>query len=160
MRRLGTVFVCLMTSVAFAQSGSLGTKADLVSHAPASAAVGAWDVLQMIAALAIVFALLKWALPKIVAKMNRRMGSSSSDTIRLEESAMFGGCQLQIITVRGRTFLLGSTQAGVNCLADLSNPVQPKDEPAFFELVDSATESDPTSNQDLLALERLKRLTS
>ena len=162
MKGLSSVALFVLVTMSSAQSNVLGTKADIVKHVPTSSAVGVWDVVQMIVALAIVFALLKWALPKVVAKMNRRMGGSSSETIKLEESAMLGGCQLQIVTVRGRTLLLGASQAGVNYLADLSERTAERDEPAFFELVDQATEADVTvdfvSESDRIAHERLSRL--
>lgn len=156
MKSFGVVGSVALSALCSAQSGALGTKADLVKSGTTGSAVGAWDLVQMIFALAVVFALLKWALPKLVTKLNKKMGSSSSESIRMEESAMFAGCQLQIVTVRGRTLLLGSSQAGVTCLADLTQNNGSKDEPAFFELVDKAI-VEPLS-EDMVALDRLNRL--
>lgn len=154
-----TVFSAF-ASLATAQGGALGTKADMVAHQPSSSAIGAWDMVQMIVALAVVFVLLKWALPKIVTKLNKKMGSSSSEGIRLEDSAMFAGCQLQVVSVKGRTLLIGATPNAVSCLADLTTSAKTHEPPAFFELVDRASDATPdfVSEADKVALERLSRL--
>lgn len=155
--KFASALVLLGSSVmAFGQD--LGTKTDLVVNAPQSGpAVSGWDMVQMIVALAIVFALLKWGLPKVVNKMNRRVVTKDGSSITVEESASFGGGSLQIITARGRTLLLCVSQSGVNCLADLTPEEKPKEEPAFFEMVDKAVVE--TNDKDQVAFERLARLT-
>jgi flagellar biogenesis protein FliO len=137
----------------------LGAKPDLVVPTTNASGVGLVDLLQMVVALAIVFALLKWALPKVVAKMNKRLSAKDGSSITVEESASFGGGSLQIVTARGRTLLLCVAQSGVTCLADLTGPA-PKhdDQPAFFELVDRAVVEQP-ADKDRVALDRLTRLT-
>ena len=50
-----------------------------------------------------------------------------------------------MVSVRGKTLLLAVSQAGVNCLADLTDSEAKEDDvPAFFELLDKAKESEPT----------------
>jgi flagellar biogenesis protein FliO len=150
-----TLGATLLTSLCAAQGESLGTKADIVTSAPrGSSVVNGWDLVQMVVALAVVFALLKWALPKVVARMNKRLVTKAGSSISIEESASFGGGNLQIVSARGRTLLLCVSQNGVTCLADLTEQKGHKEEPAFFELVDQATE------KDRIAYERINKLTS
>ena len=150
-----TVSAAFLASLCAAQGNELGTKANIVSSAPrGSSVVNGWDLVQMVVALAIVFALLKWALPKVVARMNKRLVTKAGSSISIEESASFGGGNLQIVSARGKTLLLCVSQNGVTCLADLTAPGRPKEEPAFFELVDQATE------KDRIAYERINKLTS
>ena len=143
-----------------AQDTVAGTKRDIVVSTPPSSGVSGMDLVQMVVALAIVFALLKWALPKVVSKMNKKLTTKDGSSIHVEESASFGGGNLQIVTARGRTLLLCVAQNGVTMLADLTDSQQDRkpEEPAFFELVDKAVvETD--DERDRVALDRLTRLT-
>lgn len=159
MRLLASTTALLVSALSFAQESGIGTKPDLVVTTPPNAGgVGAWDLVQMVVALAIVFALLKWALPKVVSRMNKKLSTKGSSSITVEESASFGGGNLQIVTARGRTLLLCVSQSGVSCLADLTADKPKKEEPAFFEMVDKATEG-AVDEKDRVALERLNRLT-
>jgi len=158
MRARLTVCAALLAPLCAAQDEALGTKADIVARAPqGSSVVNGWDLVQMVVALAVVFALLKWALPKVVARMNKRLVTKDGSSISIEESASFGGGNLQIVSARGRTLLLCVSQSGVTCLADLTSSDKPKDHPAFFELVDKAAVE--VSEKDLVAYDRLSRLT-
>ncbi|HXH60005.1 MAG TPA: hypothetical protein VNI20_01460 [Fimbriimonadaceae bacterium] len=142
-------------SMGLAQSTAMGTKPDIVVQQPATSMVGPWDMVKMLVALLVVFALLKWALPKVVARMNKKLVTKSGSSITIEESASFGGGNLQIITARGRTLLICVTQTGVSCLADLTDSSgDGQEEPAFFEMVDKAL-----VDVDETALDRLNRLT-
>lgn len=133
----------------------MGTKPDIVVQQPPASSVGPWDLAQMVVALAIVFALLKWALPKVVARMNKRLVTKAGSSITVEESASFGGGNLQIVNARGRTLLICVTPSAVSCLADLTHAPQTENaEPAFFEMVDKAV-----VDADEIALDRLNRLT-
>lgn len=157
MRLLASSAALVLSALTFAQE--MGTKPDLVVKAPQNAGgVGAWDMVQMVVALAIVFALLKWALPKLVSRMNKRISTKSGSSITIEESASFGGGNLQIVTARGRTLLLCVAQNGVTCLADLTDTAPKKDEPAFFEMVDKAV-VEVADERDRIAFDRLSRLT-
>jgi flagellar biogenesis protein FliO len=155
--KLASVLSLAMFSV-LAFSQDLGTKADLVVKSPPSSpAVSGWDMVQMIVALGIVFALLKWALPKLVNKINRRVVTKDGSSISVEESASFGGGSLQIVTARGRTLLLCVSQSGVSCLADLTQESPTQEPTAFFEMVDKAVVE--VDDKDQVAFERLSRLT-
>ena len=158
MRRAAALSAFLLAAFVAAEP-SLGTKPDLVVRAPQNTSViGAWDLVQMVVALVIVFALLKWALPKLVTRMNKKLSTKEGSTITVEESAGFGGGTLQIVSARGRTLLLCVSQTGVTCLADLTDGKKSPEEPAFFELVDKAV-VEPVEDKNRLALDRLSRLT-
>jgi len=128
-----------------ASAQGLGTKKDLSTGnaSPAGPIVQPMDMIQMVLALCIVAAIIKWVLPKAIARLGKRITTPLGSTINLEESAAFGGGQLQIVTVRGKTLLLCVATSGVTCLADLTEPTNaPKVEaPVFFDVLDNA---DPT----------------
>lgn len=139
----------ILSASAFAQEATteaLG-KADLVlpKTSANSSIFSGWQFLQMLLALAIVFALLKFMLPKVVAKMGKSLTSSGGSGIRILETANFGAGTLQVVEVHGKTLLLGVSQNGVNLITDLTNSSSQNDsEPAFFELVDQAETQDET----------------
>lgn len=161
MKRAVTAALPLLCAISFAQDSGIGTKPDLVVRPPQNTSIiGAGDMVQMVVALGIVFAILKWVLPKVVAKMNKRIVAKDGSSISIEESASFGGGNLQIVTARGRTLLLAVSQSGVSCLADLTDKPVPSgpEAPAFFELVDKASD-EAQNDKDLVAFDRLRRLT-
>ncbi len=161
MKPFATLSTLALAAFVGAQEQGIGTKPDLVVRGTQNAsAIGLMDMVQMVVALGIVFVLLKWALPKVISKMNKRIVAKDGSSIEIEESASFGGGNLQIVTARGRTLLLAVSQAGVTCLADLTErkAEAQKDAPAFFELVDNAT-AESADDKDLIALDRLRRLT-
>ena len=129
----------------FASAQALGTKKNLVATTPSSSPiVQPMDLVQMVVALSIVAALVKWVLPKIIGRLGRRISTPVGSSIRLEESASFGGGQLQIVTVRGKSLLLCVATTGVSCLADLTNTNEcaNAEAPVFFDILDKA---DPTN---------------
>lgn len=155
MRRTATFIALLLTALATAQVPDLGTKADIVVNTPEQPAplVGGWDMVQMLVALAIVFALLKWALPKVVARMNKKLVTNSDSSITVEESANFGGGSLQIVSARGRTLLLCVSQNGVTFLTDLTKEAAKQEDPAFFELMDNASAMDDKELRAVVEIE-------
>ena len=144
MRRAAAFIALALTAVTSAQVPILGTKADIIVNTPEQPTplVGGWDMVQMLVALAIVFVLLKWALPKVVARMNKKLVTSSDSSITVEESSNFGGGSLQIVSARGRTLLLCVSQNGVTFLTDRTKVPEKQEEPAFFEMVDKAATLD------------------
>ncbi len=132
----------------FAQATNLGTKKDIRLDPPSksSSAIGAGDVFQMVIALAVVLFLLKFAVPKLVGKFGKRTVSGNQSGIQIEESAAFGTGHLNVVSVRGRSFLLAVTPTAVSFLADVTGPVSDTTapNPAFFELLDSATAAEAT----------------
>lgn len=161
MRKIATLTTLALTALAIAEVPDLGAKQDIVLNSPErpTSLVGGWDMVQMLVALAIVFFLLKWALPKVVARMHKKGISSSDGSISVEESATFGGGNLQIVSARGKTLLLCVSQSGVTCLADLTKIEVPQmtetkiEEPAFFELVDQASEKDEETLRAVVEIE-------
>lgn len=148
MNRLATtVAVSALTAFAFAEETLLGTKADLVPPSTPNPnptpVVSGMDMVQLAVALGLVFVLLKVALPKLVAKFGKRLSTPLNSSIEIEESAHFGGGNLQVVKVRGKTLLLAVAPTGVTCLADLTDATPQNQEPAFFELLDQAKEQDP-----------------
>ena len=139
MKRVALFVTSLVAQASMAQS--LGTKKDVISGAKANSApvTQPMDMLQLLVAVVIVGFLVKWLVPKAIAKMGRRISAPVGSAITLEESATFGGGLLQVITVREKSLLLSVASSGVTCLADLTKSVPEKEElPAFFEMVDKA----------------------
>lgn len=144
--RFLTVALSIAIGASPALTQSLGTKKDPVSTATTSSSpiVQPLDLIQMVVALAIVAALIKWVLPRVIGRLGRRISTPVGSTIKLEESASFGGGQLQIVTVRERTLLLCVATSGVSCLADLTKADQASrvEHPVFMDILDNA---DPTN---------------
>jgi len=143
MRR-SALFAAAWLATAQALAQNLGTKADVVAKASSGPIVRPMDLIQMVAALAVVAWLLKWLLPKLAGKLSARPKASTGSTITVEESLALGTGQIQVVTVRGRTLLLAVATSGTTFLTDLTTenatqqtPVQ-DDAPAFFEMLDTA----------------------
>lgn len=135
-----------------AQATNLGTKKDIRLDPPSksTSAIGAGDVFQMVLALAVVLFLLKFAVPKLVGKFGKRTVSGNQGGIQIEESTAFGTGHLNVVSVRGRSFLLAVTPTAVSFLADVTGPVADATgpNPAFFELLDSATADAAVENPE------------
>jgi hypothetical protein len=92
-------------------------------------------VLQMFVSLAIVLGLLKFVLPKIATKLNKKLVTPLDSAIKIEESAHFAGGTLYIVSARGKSLMLSVSTAGVQCLADLTEANKPAPEPLFMEVL-------------------------
>ena len=149
MNKLLTALGAFAFSIlAFAQDGALETtKTDILTKTqPTPTPVfNPLDMVQMFLALGLVFFLLKWALPRIAAKLNKRLVSKSGADIKLEEAASFGSGSLQVVEVRSKVLLLGVMPTGISFLAELTDEATEADEQAFFEMVDEANER-PTND--------------
>jgi len=132
MRRFTHVFALLLIP-AFSLGQKLGTKADLSLGAPSSSA--GVPVLQMFISLAIVLGLLKFVLPKVAAKLSKRIVTPLNSGIKIEESAHFAGGALYIVTARGKSLLLSVSNTGVQCLSDLTEPNKAAPEPLFMDVL-------------------------
>jgi flagellar biogenesis protein FliO len=159
----------LMPALSAAQT--LGTKSDSAALAGGGSPVGVMPLLQMLFALGIVFALLRFGLPKVANRLNKHLATPLNSSIRIEESANFAGGALYLVSVKHRTLLLSVGTHGVNCLADVTDPVPIAESATFEELVQSAPDWTPTEPQpepdgslstDAIkaALDRLSRLPS
>jgi flagellar biogenesis protein FliO len=176
------LFVLFVASVPFALAQSFpGTKPDPTgaSAVTQSSGSGIGSLFNVLLALGIVYGLLRFAMPKVMARMSRRLVTGAGSAIRIEESATFAGGSLYVVSARGKTLLLGVGSQGVQNLADLTDPT-PKPEPETFgEIVErelsfapKAVVSDPsdlpntphptpdTSPDWAVALERLERLSN
>lgn len=125
------------TSLAHAGDGLLGTKQSTTAGGvPAEVGgIGAMPFIQMALALGVVLLLLKFVMPKLVTKLNKKIVTKDGSAIHIEESAAFAGGSLYIVRAKGKTLLLSASATGVTCLADLGEaPVQ--NQPTFQELVE------------------------
>ncbi len=115
----------------------LGTKRDSMAvTGGASSPVGVMPLFQMLLALGIVFVLLKFALPKLANKFNKRLVTGLNSNIKIEESANFAGGALYLVKVKGKDLLLSVSTNGVTCLADVTSTEIAKSEPLFMEILD------------------------
>jgi flagellar biogenesis protein FliO len=155
-----------LASLALAGPGFLGTKADPTPTKGAEAPIGILPMIQMMVALAIVIGLVKWVLPRFLGRMTPK----GKGDIAVEMTTALGPATLHVVTVRGRTMLLGVTPQNVGLIAELT-----EDNGAFAERLTFATaaieveepprgsapkdDNPPSPRSDVeLALERLRKL--
>ncbi|MFI5386451.1 MAG: hypothetical protein ACHQ50_10065 [Fimbriimonadales bacterium] len=102
MRSLFTFVAFGVYSVAPAGDGFLGTKPTPIAGPiqTDSGGAGLMSFLQMMIALGIVLVLLKFVMPKLVTKLNKRIVTKAGSEIRIEESAAFAGGSLYIVTAK------------------------------------------------------------
>ena len=150
----------MLSSPAVAGPGIFGTKASAVPTVSNEAPIGAFPVIQMLLALGVVLALIKWVLPGFFKKYGSRIGTKSSSGIHIQETATIGPATVAVVTVRGRTFLVGASPQSVDCLADLTEAQTAHEAlPTFAELVETQAKPQPNPMGDLAGqLERLKTL--
>jgi hypothetical protein len=148
-----------------------GAKSDPVaSPSSAQAAAGGFGPLvNVLVALGIVYAIVRFALPKVMNRLNRRIVAGASSAIRIEESASFAGGSLYVVSARGKSLLLAVGTQGVQCLADLTeSPSKSPEPPTFGDLVEveirresaavRAESPEPSAGDWSEALQRLERL--
>ncbi|HWD39824.1 MAG TPA: flagellar biosynthetic protein FliO [Fimbriimonas sp.] len=150
-------------SLTFAGSGMFGTKSSPMPSVGNQESMGVFPVLQMLVALAIVLAMVKWLMPLAIKKFGKKLSSNTSGGIRIDETATVGSMNMCVVTVRGKTLLIGSTADSVTCLADLTEATQ--SQPATFhdilgqQAYAPAIPRDPDPLEDIAGqLERLKKL--
>lgn len=158
MRILSSLISLCLAGLSLAQVKTFaGTKSDAVRTTVESpSGMGLMPFFQMLIALGIVFALVKLLLPRILAKMNKRLMPSSGSGIVVEESASFAGGSLYVVNARGKALLLSVSASGVSCLADLSQAQQPE-APTFLEALEQA-EQDTTVPLNEPILEDVHRI--
>jgi hypothetical protein len=163
-----------------AQETFAGTKRDIATSSAGASGIGLMPLFQMLLALGIVFVLLKVLLPKLAAKVTRRIATPLNSSIYIEEGASFAGGMLYVVSAKGKTLLLSAGAHGVSCLADLTTePSRQPEPPAFMDILAEAentpvapeavvlapeavdpANSDISHEQIEAALQRLQRLTS
>lgn len=136
--------VAAMAAFAEAAPGAFGTKGE-VSAGPVQATapgMGAMPFIQMLVALGIVFCIIKFLLPKGMKLLGNKLVPNNSGSIIIEDGAAFAGGHLYIVTARDKTLLLSASQAGVACLADLSNTKGNSAEtPVFMDFLEEEARS-------------------
>ena len=146
MNRLSFLGLAFVAATSFADDGILGTKGDTTSaFQPTQSGGGNW--IQMILALVIVLGAMKFVLPKLMspkllAKLGGKFSTGLNSEIKIEESASFPGGNLHLVTIRGRSLLLGTTASSITTLADLG--MKPENNPgdAFTDILDRAVVND------------------
>lgn len=173
LRPLLTILAVCFSAFAFPQY--LGTKTGgggPVSLEPTAAGgPGVGSFVQMVIALGVVLALVKFIVPKLAGKMGRKLVTSANSSLKIEETAHFAGGTLYIVRARAKTLLLGVNGTAITCLADISEaPVD--NVPTFQEIVEAEEAKPvtaaafvpqievPTDDPVEIALRRLERLSS
>lgn len=153
----GVTVLEILSVSAFAGPGMLGTKSDMAPTTSGSP-VGIMPLVQMLVALAIVAGLVKWVLPKMLGKVVK---GPKNGEITVESTIGLGAGTAHIVSVRGRTLLIGVTANSMTTLAELSEHDASFDETFAraaievpFEVPTPAAPSDDVA----LALARLRRL--
>jgi hypothetical protein len=135
---------------AFAGDGLLGTRAGGNSgfDTNASSPVGVGSIVQLVVVLAVVLLLVRYVMPKAAGLVGKRLVTNATGALRVEETASFAGGNLYVVRARHKTLLLSVTTTGVNCLADLTEPAEPANEPQTFqEMLDEAPGAAPEGPQ-------------
>ena len=97
---------------------------------------GMGALFNVLLALGIVYGLLRYAMPKVMARMNKRLVTGAGSAIKVEESASFAGGSLYVVSARGKTILLSVGAQGVRFLTDLSETPKTLEPPSFGDLVE------------------------
>lgn len=146
MNRLSFLGLAFVAATSFADDGILGTKGDTTSAFQHTQS-GGGNWIQMILALVIVLGAMKFVLPKLMspkllAKLGGKFSTGLNSEIKIEESASFPGGNLHLVTIRGRSLLLGTTASSITTLADLG--MKPENNPgdAFMDILDRAVVND------------------
>ncbi|HEY3783157.1 MAG TPA: hypothetical protein VGL56_18925 [Fimbriimonadaceae bacterium] len=144
-KRAPLIATFLGTAVAAIAGPNFGTKQDPIPTAPVGGApnMGFMPMLQMLVALGIVLALIKFVLPKFMGKLNKRLVAKSGSGILIEDTASFAGGQLYVVSVRGKSLLLSASNSGVSCLADLTTARPKNGQPLFMDMLAKETD-DPS----------------
>lgn len=166
MRQLFGLLMTLLPGTLLAGDGPLGTKSGVVGST-AGQTGGVASLFQMLIALGLVLLALKWILPKVAARLNKKLVTTTTGSIVVEESAQFAGGSLYVVRARSKTLLLNVGGTGVTCLADISEP--PVQEPTFPDFLDAMPGNPPeeftaavieSPDSEHSALDRLNRFLS
>lgn len=122
LRRALGLTGALLAQAADAQGTLLGTKRDLgtgtAGQVP-TASNGTMVFIQTVVALVIVFAAIKYLLPRLAGRVNRKLATKVGSAIEVEESAAFAGGALYLVNVRGKSLLLSVTGQNVTFLSEV-----------------------------------------
>lgn len=153
MNRIFTLsLLSLCSSFAIAEDGLLGTKSDSASALQGPASSGG-SLLQMIIAVLVVFGLMKYFMPKLIAKFGGKLNTGIGSSIKIEESASFQGGTLYLVSVKDRSLLLGVAGTSITTLADLGNVNKPDPGPTFMEYLDVVDDSKAVNTMPIVEIE-------
>lgn len=162
---LSLTILCLH-GLAFGQTALSAAKSDASPVSTAQSSSPAFPLLQMVIIAVVLFGLLKIFGPKMKSFAGSKVRPGFDSSLRVEESATLAQGALYVVTVRGKTLLLGATTNGVNLLSDLTEAEKRElAEPVFFEHLDHALASDVSLEPAAMAVvddspqARLERLT-
>ena len=151
-RLLVLISLGLASSFALAGDGLLGTKGDGASALQGPTSSGG-SLLQMIIAVLVVFGLMKYFLPKMVAKFGGKLNTGIGSSIKIEETASFQGGTLYLVSVKDRSLLLGVAGASITTLADLGVANKPNPGPTFMEYLDVADDTKAINTEPIEMIE-------
>ena len=97
---------------------------------------GMGALFNVLLALGIVYGLLRYAMPNVLSRMNKRLVTGAGSAIKVEESASFAGGSLYVVSARGKTILLAVGSQGVRFLTDLTETPTAPEPPSFGDLVE------------------------
>lgn len=155
MRCSATLLTLSFGAWAVAQDALETMKTDVVgSTAQANSGSGLGQLINLFVVIAVMFVLIKFGLPKMIHRLTNRMSTPLESSLKVEESATIGAGGLYVVTVRGKTLLVGGSANGSMALiADLTESDRAeRQEPAFFEVLDQAAveaEPAPTARREL-----------
>lgn len=153
-RSFALILFALSSSLALADDGLLGTKGDGTSALQGPASSGG-NLLQMIIAVLVVFGLMKYFLPKMVAKFGGKLNPGIGSAIKIEESASFQGGNLYLVSVKDRSILIGVAGTSITTLADLGSNNKPDPGPTFMEYLDVADTTKAVNTQPIVEIEEV-----
>jgi flagellar biogenesis protein FliO len=99
------------------------TKPDPVSR-PVESGVGWVSLVQMLGAVAVVGAAVKWLLPRWLSARRKARAPAARRRLRVVESLPFDGGSFQILYVDDRSFLIGVGVKGPVLLAELGGTAE------------------------------------
>lgn len=140
MRKRWVLSLLLSTASAFGQEGFLGSKRTAVQSL-GNGSSGSLQLLQMLVALGLVAALVKWVLPKLASRARLGRSAGSTHGLVLEGSLQLGSSSAHLLRVGERRLLVGSGAQGVSLIAELEAERAAPERAAFFEVLDDAREN-------------------
>ncbi|MFN8138989.1 MAG: flagellar biosynthetic protein FliO [Fimbriimonadales bacterium] len=102
-------------------SGLDGLKSDpMPPFSGGTAPVGVTTLIQMLVALGVVVAVIRFAIPKLGKRFAAKQSGKNSGSLELEETLNLGTHQVYVVRVGEKKLLVGGGAQGVNLIADLS----------------------------------------
>jgi len=149
-------------TASWAQDALARAKDDMVPQNASNfdTGVGPMQLVQLLLALAVVIVALKFVLPRLAPRLQRRITHRPSASMQVAETIEMGSASLHLVRVRDRELLIGAVPTGLQLLADVTpSRATPASPPTFLDFVDSAM-ANPDSDQGCMVREAYDRLGS